>query len=69
MARSYYDDNFGFYEGMEGPDAEDNLEFYRQNQKRSRRKKCQGCGQMVKILPEYAYCNSCADKRERGYDI
>jgi len=66
---TYYDDNFGFWEGMDGPDAEENREFYKQTQRTNVRKKCQGCGQMVRIQPQYGYCNSCADKRERGYDI
>lgn len=63
---SYYDDNFGHWEDMDDPD---NVEFYRKVQRESVTKKCQGCGRKVKIMPDYAYCNSCADKRERGYDI
>lgn len=63
---SYYDDNFGHWEDMDDPDNQD---FYRQTQRRNVRKKCQGCGRMVSILPDYAYCNSCADKIERGYDF
>jgi len=43
--------------------------FYREMQRRSVRKKCQGCGRMVKIKPDYGYCNSCADKIERGFDV
>lgn len=63
--RSYYDDNFGHYE----IESEEDIEFYRENQRRSVRKKCQGCGRMVKILPDYSICNSCADKLERGGDL
>lgn len=66
---TYYDDNFGHWEDMDGPDGDDNREFYRDVQRRSVRKKCKGCGRMVKILPDYAYCNSCADKIEKGYDL
>ncbi len=66
MGRSYFDDNFGHWEGMDDPD---NVQFYHQVQRESRRKKCQGCGRMVKIRPDYAYCNSCADRIERGGDI
>lgn len=68
---SYYDDNFGMWEGMEpdNPDYEDNYRFYKQVQRTNVTKKCQGCGRMVRIQPHYAYCNSCADKREKGYDI
>ncbi len=63
---SYYDDNFGHWEGM---DEEENREFYHEVQRKSVVKKCRGCGRKVKILPDYAYCNSCADKRERGEDF
>lgn len=61
----YYDDNFGCYE----IESEDDVAFYHQVQRENVRKKCGGCGRMVKIRPEYGYCNSCADKRERGYDM
>lgn len=63
--RSYNDDNFGNYE----IESEDDVDFYRDVQRRSIRKKCQGCGRMVKILPDYAYCDSCATKIERGGDF
>lgn len=66
---SYYDDNFGHWEDMDGPDGDDNRAHYRQVQKTNVRKKCQGCGRMVSIQPQYGYCNSCADKREKGWDI
>jgi hypothetical protein len=62
---TYYDDNFGHYEIR----SEEDIEFYHQNQKKSVLKKCEGCGNKVKLLPHYAYCNSCADKIERGYDL
>jgi hypothetical protein len=68
MARtnaSYYDDNFGHYE----IEDEDDVEFYHQVQRESVTKKCQGCGRKVKLRPDYAYCTSCADKRECGYDL
>lgn len=61
----YYDDNYGWWD-MDDPDA---VEFYKQTQKESVRKKCSGCGRMVKIRPEYVLCNSCADKVERGQDL
>jgi rRNA maturation endonuclease Nob1 len=63
--RSYYDDNFGFYDIQD----EDDVRFYNEMQRISVRKKCQGCGRMVKIKPDYAYCNSCADRLERGGDL
>jgi uncharacterized OB-fold protein len=63
--RSYYDDNFGHWDMQD----EEDVEFYRHVQRNSVRKKCQGCGRMVKIMPDYAYCDSCATKREQGWDI
>lgn len=63
---SYFDDNFGCWDGMDDPDMQD---FYRDVQKRSVWKRCEGCGRKVKILPEYGYCDSCATKREQGWDI
>lgn len=65
MPRTYYDDNYGHYDIRD----EGDVEFYHEIQKASVRKKCQGCHQWVKIKPEYAYCNSCADKLERGGDL
>jgi hypothetical protein len=62
---SYYDDNYGWHE-MED---EDDLAFYHHTVERSEEKACAGCGRTVRILPEYAYCNSCADKIERGWDL
>lgn len=66
MSPTYYDDNFGHWEGMDDPEMQ---AFYKKVQKESVYKKCQGCGRRVKIRKEYAYCNSCADKIERGMDI
>jgi hypothetical protein len=59
----YYDDNYGFYE-IDGPE---DIEFYHHIQRESVSKKCQGG--KVRIRRDYAYCNSCADKRERGWDF
>jgi hypothetical protein len=61
----YYDDNFGHWEIND----EDDLEHYRRTQATNVRKKCQGCGRMVSIQPQYGYCDSCATKREQGWDI
>jgi hypothetical protein len=66
---AYYDDNFGMWEDMDGPDAEENREFYARVQATNKWKICKGCGRRVKIQPQYAYCNSCADRRERGEDF
>jgi hypothetical protein len=65
MTPGYYDDNFGWYD----IEDEDDVQFYHDNQRRSMTKTCEGCGRSVKILPQYAYCNSCADAIERGMDI
>lgn len=32
-------------------------------------KRCKGCDRRVKLRPDYAYCNACADKIERGGDF
>lgn len=61
----YYDDNFGWYE----IESEEDIRFYHEMQRNSVVKRCQGCRRKVKIKREYAYCNSCADKIERGYDL
>ena len=63
--RSYCDDNFGFYDIQ----SEEDIEFYHEMQRRSVRKKCGGCGRMVKIKPDYWLCNSCCEKLERGGDL
>ena len=65
MTRSYYDDNFGFYE----IETEEDIAHYHYVQSVSVRKKCKGCKRTVKIKPEYAYCNSCATKIEQGWDL
>jgi hypothetical protein len=62
---TYYDDNFGEYEIHD----QDDIDFYHQMQEMSEEKECRGCGRTVRIKYDYAYCNSCADKRERGWDI
>ena len=63
----YYDDNCGAWD-MDGDEGERHA-FYRQGQRTNVRKRCQGCGNMVRIQPHYAYCNSCADTLERGGDL
>ena len=64
MPRSYYDDNFGFY----NIESEEDIEFYHEMQRQSVWKKCQGCGRKVKLKPDYGICNSCAERAERGGD-
>lgn len=65
MSRSYYDDNYGHYDIQD----EDDVEFYRSVQRRSVLKKCVGCRKKKLLLPEYAYCDSCATKIENGMDV
>ena len=40
--------------------------FYRRTQRTNITKVCKGCGRSVRIQPQYAYCNGCADIIERG---
>jgi hypothetical protein len=60
---SYYDDNFGHYAGENAGEA------YRYFSRQSVSKVCKGCGYKVRILPHYAYCNSCAETMERGGEM
>ena len=62
MERVYYDENFGFY----NIESEDDIAFYRQVQEESTEKTCEGCGRIVRLRPDYGFCNSCADAREQG---
>ena len=64
--RSYYDSNYGHWD-ME--DGQDDIDFYHDVQRRSVTKTCQGCGQRVKLLPQYAYCDNCATMIEQGWDF
>ena len=66
MQRAYYDENYGHWNDMEDPEQR---AFYARTQRTNVKKQCQGCGRTVKIQPQYAYCNSCAEKREQGWDI
>ena len=59
----YYDDNFGRWD----MDDEESVAFYNRVQRESVLKICKDCGQEVRLLPQYAICDSCAVKRERGY--
>ena len=65
MPRSYYDDNYGHWDIHD----QDDVDFYFETQRKSVKKTCQGCGRKVKLRRVYAYCNSCADKIERGHDF
>lgn len=65
MPRTFVDDNYGVYV----IESEEDVKFYHQTQRDSVRKKCKGCGRMVKIKRDYALCNSCAETVERGGDL
>ena len=62
----YYDDNFGHWHDMDDPEMR---EFYFETQRTNVRKRCEGCGRMVSIQPQYGYCNACATIRESGGDF
>ena len=69
---TYYDDNFGHWEGMDDPnhpDYEANRAFYEQVREESVEKECAGCERKVRLRPDYGYCNSCAEKLERGLEL
>lgn len=59
----FVDDNFGEW----NMDEDGSEAFYFHVQGTNVEKVCEGCGRLVMIQPNYAYCNSCADKRERGW--
>jgi uncharacterized paraquat-inducible protein A len=63
---NYSDDNYGQWGGMDDPEMQ---AFYRHVQATNVEKECQGCGSLVRIQPQYAYCNRCADAIERGIDF
>ena len=65
--RSYYDDNYGFYDMDDDP--EETMAFYRQVQRESVEKECVICGRTVKLMPDYDKCNSCTERLERGEDL
>jgi rRNA maturation endonuclease Nob1 len=61
----YHDDNFGVW----NIDSDDDVAFYHQVQRESRMKTCKGCGRRVRLRPDYAICNSCAERLENGGDL
>jgi len=63
---TYYDDNFGHWEDMDDVDV---LNYYHYVQRVSVDKEYEGCGRIVRLLPNYGYCDTCADAREKGMDI
>ena len=67
---SYYDDNYGEWDGMDSsdPDFEDNIRFMQEVQRDSVWKRCKSCNRRVKLRRDYAICNSCAERQERGLE-
>lgn len=63
---TYYDDNYGHWEDTDDPEM---VEFYHETQRQSVSKICRGCGRRVKIRRDYVYCNSCAERMEKGMDF
>jgi len=63
---NYSDDNYGQWGSMDDPDMQ---AFFRETQATNVEKECAGCGNLVKIQSNYAYCNRCATKRESGWDF
>ena len=63
--RTYYDDNFGTWTGMDEPEMRD---FYHKCQRTNVTKVCSRCERTVRIQPQYSICNDCADAIEKGYD-
>ena len=64
MMPGYYDDNFGQWD----IEDEDDVRFYRELQRTNVEKTCRNCGRLVSIQPQYAICDSCATKIERGME-
>lgn len=62
---TYYDDNFGRWEGMEDPDM---VDFYHRVQAENVEKTCVICGRKVRLRPDYDKCDSCCRILENGGD-
>lgn len=62
----YYSDSFGF---TSTSDVDYNPDFHRYVSRVSVRKVCKGCGETVRLLPDYSYCHSCGDIIERGGEL
>ena len=63
---TYYDDNFGKWEGTEDKEVRSH---YHKVQRQNVLKTCVDCGRSVRIKKDYECCNSCADARERGWGM
>lgn len=64
-----YDDNFGHWEcNGSAEDQAEMMSFYRHTQRTNVTKVCKRCERTVRIQPQYAICNSCAEAIERGMD-
>lgn len=58
---TYHDDNFGTWHSTDNPEVR---RFYRETSRHSVTKTCETCGRTVRLLPQYAICNRCADAAE-----
>ena len=58
-----YDDNFGWW----NIESIEDLDFYHDVQRQSVEKRCRRCDRLVRILPHYDICGTCADHIEKGY--
>lgn len=58
---------FGDDEPVYGPDGETLYDPWFEKQKVDRT--CEGCGRGFRGMPDHGFCDSCADARERGWDI
>lgn len=64
-----HDDNYGHWQfDGSADDQAELMDFYRQCQRTNVTKVCKRCERTVRIQPQYAICNSCADAIERGMD-
>lgn len=50
-----------------GPDGEVVYDPWYESQKVDRQ--CEACGRKFRGMPDHGFCDSCADKRERGEDL
>ena len=66
----YDDDEDEFWDDEdEVTDNDGNVVWSRHYEGQFVDRKCQGCGCTFQGMPDHGYCNSCADKRERGWDF
>ena len=62
---TYFDSNFGHWD----IEDDDDLAHYHETQRTNVEKVCAGCERTVMLQPQYDVCDSCATKREQGWDF